>query len=148
MRQFLLAGVSVVMIAIVAAPDVSAAPLSKRYEFKGGVTLEMAVAAESGLRLDTIRFHVPTPDGERLLGVDGTVTARVAVSNTADRPFMVGLAIALYDDEGHLLGVASGGNLVTAVKPNRQQTFNLVFEGLNSEAHKAKTFQIGLEAKP
>ena len=61
---------------------------------------------------------------------------------------MVGIAIALYDDEGHLLGVASGGNRISPVRPDRQKTFHLVFEGVTAEAHKATAFQISLEAKP
>ena len=34
------------------------------------------------------------------------------------------------------------------MKPDRQKTFNLVFEAVNAEAHKATTFHISLESKP
>ena len=149
MRRLLLPGIVVALLAAaVFTPDTWSAPLSKRYQFKGGVTLEIAAAGTSGLRLDTVRFRVPAPRGGRLLPTGGPLTAEVAVSNTADQAHMVGLAIALYDDEGHLLGVASGGNRITPVRPDRQKTFNLVFDGVNAEAHKATAFQISLEAKP
>jgi len=150
MRRLLLSGILLALLgaAVWATPDAWAAPLSKRYQFKGGVTLEIAVAATSGLRLDTVRFQVPAPRGDRLLPTGGPLTAEVAVSNTAEQAHMVGLAIALYDDEGHLLAVASGGNRIMPIRPDRQQTFNLVFDGLNAEAHKATAFQISLEAKP
>ena len=78
----------------------------------------------------------------------GPLTAEVAVSNTGKQAHMVGLAIALYDDEENLLAVASGGNLLVPLRPDRQKTFHLVFDGVNAEAHKATAFQISLEAKP
>ncbi len=131
-----------------AIPNVCAAPVSKRHEFKGGVKLAMALSSTSGLRLDTVRFQVPAPRGDRLLPTGGPLTADVAVSNTAEQAHMVGLAIALYDDEGHLLAVASGGNRIAPIRPDRQKTFNLIFDGVNAEAHKATAFQISLEAKP
>ncbi len=150
MRRLVLSGILLALLgaAVWAIPNAWAAPLSKRYEFKGGVTLEMAADTTSGLRLDTVRFQVPAARGDRLMPTGGPLTAAVAVSNTAGRSHMVGLAIALYDDEGHLLAVASGGNRIAPIRPDRQKTFNLVFDGLNAEAHKATAFQISLEAKP
>ncbi len=150
MRRLLLSGILLALLGAVlwAAPNAWSAPLSKRYQFKDGVILEMAAPATSGLRLDTVRFRVPSPRGDRLLPTGGPLTAEVAVSNTAEKAHMVGLAIALFDDEGHLLAVASGGNRVAPIRPDRQQTFNLVFDGVTAEAHKATAFQISLEAKP
>ncbi len=150
MRRLFLSGIVVALLgaAIWATPEARSAPLSKRYQFKGGVTLEMAVDTTSGLRLDTVRFQVPAARGDRLMPTGGPLTAAVAVSNTAEQAHMVGLAIALYDDEGHLLGVASGGNRIAPIRPDRQKTFNLVFDGVNAEAHKATAFQISLEVKP
>ncbi len=150
MRRLLLPGILVALLgaAVWATPDSWCAPLSKRYPFQGGLTMEIAAVGVSGLRLDTVRFRVPAPRGDRLLPTGGPLTAEVAVSNTADQSHMVGLAIALYDDEGNLLGVASGGNRIWPVRPDRQQTFILVFDGVNAEAHKATAFDISLEAKP
>jgi hypothetical protein len=132
---------------ILATASAASALVSKRYEFKAGVLLEMGVSAPSGLRLDTVRFTMPAASEDRLTRTGGLLTARVAVSNTADRSIKAGLAIALFDGEGRLLAVASGGNKLAGLKPDRQQTFTLVFDGVNSEAHKATHFQISLEAK-
>ena len=55
--------------------------------------------------------------------------------------------VALFDEQGRLLGVASGGSRVNALKPSRQRTFKLVFDDVNREAYKAKTFQISIESK-
>ena len=44
--------------------------------------------------------------------------------------------------------MASGGNKLTPIKPERQRTFTLVFDGVNAVAHKATAFQISLLPKP
>ncbi len=120
--------------------------LSKRLKFQAGVTLELAENAGGGLRLDTVEFKMPATgrDG-RLTRTAGLLTAHVTVSNTGDRARVAGLAIALHDDAGRLLAVASGGNKLTSVRPGRQKTFSLVFDGVYHEAHRASSFEISLE---
>lgn len=135
----------VVLVASASAPS---ALLHKRYEFKDGVILQMSATTPSGLRLDSVRFKMPATKGDRLTRTGGLLTARVAVSNTARKPLKVGVAIALFDDKGRLLAVASGGTRLSGIKPDRQKTFTLLFEGVNAEAHKATTFDISVEAKP
>ena len=71
----------------------------------------------------------------------------MAISNTSGESRKVGLALALFDEEGRLLGVASGGSKLASIKPGRQKSFILLFDGVNSEAHRAATFQISMESK-
>lgn len=139
---------SVSVAAALAAPSIRAELVSKRYEFKTGARLAMAVEAPGGLRLDTVRFKMPSARGDRLRRTGGLPAAEVAISNTAETTIKVGVAIALFDDEGRMLAVASGGNQVVSVRPGRQKTFSLLFDGVNAEAHKATAFQISAEVKP
>ena len=129
-------------------PATSSELVSKRYEFKNDVNMALDVTTPSGLRLDTVRFKMPRAKADRLTRSAGLLSADVAVSNTTTASLKVGLGIALYDDEGRMLAVASGGNKLTPVKGQRQKTFTLLFDGVNAEAHKATTFQISLESKP
>jgi hypothetical protein len=110
------------------------------------VTLEVGADAEDGIRLDWVRFRMPDPVGDRLLRTSGSTEATVAVSNTSPSARRVAIALALFDAEGRLLGVASGGNRLLSVKPQRQQVFKLVFDGVNGQAHRAQTFQISVES--
>ena len=71
----------------------------------------------------------------------------VSLSNTADRSLKVGVAIALFDADGRLVGVASGGSRWAPIKANRQKTFRLVFDNVNHEIFDTKTFQITVETK-
>ena len=125
-----------------------AALLSKQYHFKDGVTLEVGESTADGLRLDSVRFLLPaTIDGE-YYRTGGVVRAEVALSNTTGRGLKAGIAVALFDGANRLLGVASGGSKVVAVKANRQKRYTLVFDNVNGEAHRAETFQISIESKP
>ena len=133
-------------VATAQAPGVEL--LSKRYAFKAGVALEIAEVHPAGLRLDSVTFELPALQGDRVVRTSGLVTAQVAVSNTGTEPRRVGLAIALLDADGRLLGVAGGGSKLAPIKPERQKVFSLVFDGVNTEAHRATAFQISLEPKP
>lgn len=121
--------------------------LSKRYQFKAGVVLEMSALNDSGLRLDTVMFEMPATVEGRLTVASGLLRAQVVVSNVAAEACKVGLAIALYDDQDRLLAVASGGSKLAWIKPDRSRSYNLVFEGVFAEALRATTFQISLEEK-
>jgi len=145
MRRFLPVAV---LLAFAFASSVARADfLSKRFEFKAGVVLEIGVATAEGVRLDTVRFQVPTPVQGRHERSGGLVKAEVTISNTASVPFRVGIAMALFDGEQRLLGVASGGTALIPIKPGRQKTFDLVFDDVNDRVHGATSFQISLEPK-
>ncbi len=141
--------VALACAALLLAPAIARAELlSKTYEFRDGVTLEIGVETENGVRLDSIRFELPARDGNRILRTGGLVQAEVAISNIGDAKRRIGVAIALFDGSGNLVGVASGGNRVLPLKRERQQTFKLAFDDVNGSAHRAATFQISIETEP
>ncbi len=119
---------------------------SKTYKFKEGVILQIGASAD-GLRLDNVSFRVPKAKEGRLFRTSGSVKAQVAISNEGAESRRVGIAIALFDSEGNLVGVASGGSRWLPVKPERQNTYVLVFDDVNELAHQAATFQISIETR-
>jgi len=139
--------VPAVLCALMLAAPAHGELLSKRYQFKSGVVLEMSASNQRGLRLDTVMFQMPETVEGRLTVASGLLRAQVVVSNLAAESRKVGLAIALYDDEDRLLAVASGGSKLASIKPDRARTYSLVFEGVFAEALRATTFQISLEEK-
>jgi len=130
------------------ASTTQAAILSKTYIFKADTTLDVGVEIDRGLRLDAIRFALPSTIDGKIVRTGGFATAHVAVSNTGEASRRVGIAVALYDDENRLLGVASGGVGLFPLKPDRQGTYSLTFENVNAEIPKATKFQISIEPKP
>jgi hypothetical protein len=136
------------LLGLTVAPSVLTAELlSKRYEFKDGVVLEIAVPMRSGLRLESVLFRMPPTVEGRLTRAAGLLNANVVVENTSQAALKVGLAIALFDGEDRLLAVASGGSKLASIKPAHKKTFTLEFDGVFAEANRAKTFQISLEPK-
>lgn len=134
-----------------ALPAVSAseaAMFSKTYVFKPGTTLEIGAEIEAGLRLDTIRFDLPATVDGKIVRTGGLAQARVAVSNTGEGSRKVGIAVAVYDDENRLLGVASGGIALFPLKSGRQGTYACIFENVNAEIASATKFQITIEPRP
>jgi len=132
---------------LVLAPVAGAELLSKGYEFKDAVTLEIGASTESGLRIDSVKFHIPPTAGEPGQRSGGLANAEVAVSNVGTQARKVGLALALFDEAGRLVGVASAGTSLMPLKSGRQRTYTLVFDHVNGEVHRATRFQISLESK-
>ena len=81
---------------------------SKAYAFKPNTTLEVGTEMPGGLRLDTVEFVVPADER-----VEGSVFSgpkvKVGISNLGDKSVKIGVAIAVTDADGKLVGVASGG---------------------------------------
>ncbi|HKQ59781.1 MAG TPA: hypothetical protein VJS92_00770 [Candidatus Polarisedimenticolaceae bacterium] len=142
-RTRVLALVSVLAAALLSA---QASLLSKEYVFKAGTLLEMGTVNDDGVRLDAVQFDLPK-SGFLGTGVGGTMNAHVAVTNSGQLTRRVGLGIALFDDGGNLVGVASGGTRLMAIKPGQQRFYTLDFDGLRTEAHKATKFRITLETR-
>jgi hypothetical protein len=136
--------VAAIAAALVTAAGPSAALLSKTFEFKTGTVLEVAAEIEEGLRLDTVRFDLPA-EGRGSGRAGGLPTAEVTVSNLSTVDQKVGIAIALFDAERRLVGVASGGTAVMPLRAGRQKSYTLAFQNVNGEAASASTFQISLE---
>lgn len=133
--------------ALVLAPCAGAELLSKGYEFKDNVTLEIGESTEDGLRIDTVRFHIPPTAGSPGQRTGGLANAEIAISNVGSKSRKVGVALALFDEQGRLLGVASAGTSMMPLKPGRQRTYTLVFDHVNGQVQRTTRFQFSLESK-
>jgi hypothetical protein len=128
------------------APD--AAMLSREYLFKPNVELTVDADAQdtdAAFRLRTVEFVYP--DEDRLVQFSDTVRAEVAVANLGDTSVKVGVAIALFDANGTLVGVASGGSKWLPIKPQRRSYYTLKFTDVDSRIREATQFQITVESK-
>jgi len=133
---------------LLVAPSVQADTFSKKYRFVLDKTLEMGEALGEGMRLDSVQFNLPAPSGEKILRIGGVPEAVVAISNLSQESVKVGIALAVFDEEGRLLGVASGGSAMRGIHAYRQIGYSLKFDYVNGEMTKAATFQVSVETKP
>jgi hypothetical protein len=136
-------------LALVAAVTPAGADtFSKKYRFVADKTLEIGEPVGSGMRLDSVQFLFPAASSSRFLRLGGVPEAVVAVSNMSQESVKIGVALAVYDEEGRLLGVASGGSAMRGIHAFRQVGYSLKFDFVNGEMAKAATFQVSVETKP
>lgn len=133
---------------LLSIPSADADTFSKKYRFAAGKTLEVGEPVGAGMRLDSVQFVLPAPTEGRILRIGGLPEAVVAVSNLSQESVKVGVALAVFDEEGRLLGVASGGSAMRGIHPYRQVGYSLKFDFVNGEMAKAATFQVSVETKP
>lgn len=148
MHRRVLIPLAVAIALLAAIPPARSAVFSKTYLFKPEVTLETAADVGDGLRLDAVKFHLPSSLRGGFFRTGNAVRAEVTLSNSGTESRRFGIAIALLDESGSLLGVASGGSKWLALKPDRQSTYTLVFDNVNGEAFRAQSFKIAVEPKP
>jgi hypothetical protein len=144
MRDKILIAIAFVVL-FIQIPVVNAGLVSKSYEFKPGTTLEIGASTDDGLRVDLVRFVMPSSTAVRTASEAGV---EVAISNTSEKSQRVGVAVALFDAQGRMVGVASGGTKFMPIKPGRQKSYKLVFDSVYVESPRATTFQISVESKP
>lgn len=149
MRYRLGIAIVTILAALAATAPAQAADLfSKAFKFKANTRLDVGIDLPEGLRLDSIEFGVPDAGGASPSSFMGQPKAEVAISNLGGKSIRVGIVISLTDDEGRLLGVASGGTKMFPLRTDRQMTYSLVFDDVNTEVSKATVFRVSIEAKP
>jgi hypothetical protein len=134
-------------LSLLATPAAQADTFSKKYRFVLDKTLETGETLGDGMRLDSVQFVMPATDG-KILRIGGVPEAVVAISNMSQESVKVGIAVAVFDEEGRLLGVASGGSAMRGIRALRQVGYSLKFDWVNGEMTKAATFQVSVETKP
>lgn len=147
-RSIFALGLAAALVAGAVGPASRAATLSKEYVFKPHIELQVGAEvrdADHALRLDTVQFVFPDPD--RVIRFGDAVQADVSISNLGTGAVKVGIAIAAFDADGNLLGVASGGSKWMPIKPDRRSYYSVKFADVNNRMDEAATFRITLETK-
>ena len=139
-------GMALIILAAAALPA-AGGTASGEYLFKMDVPLELKVEVEEGLIIDTIQFFTAGRGPASFFRAGDVMRAEIAVSNISEKGKMVGLAVALFDEKGKLLAVASGGNKFLPQRDERQRTYTLVFNHVNKLADTAASFKLTVETR-
>jgi hypothetical protein len=117
-----------------AAPQPAAAPEAKalgfasfKLPFRWDTTIPINGAEVDGLKVVSIFFNKREAKVWPLKGADFGTRAQVEVTNNAAKSRIPGFAVAVFDAEDRLLGVATGGTKIGTVKPGATETFDLNF---------------------
>jgi hypothetical protein len=141
-------GAGIVMAAALSlvSSDARAELFSKAYAFKPDTVLEVGSEVPGGLRLDSVEFVLPKAGSP-----SGTFTGpkvKVSISNLGTAPVKVGVAIAITDEEGKLVGVASGGTKLFPLRTDRQIVYTLPIDNVRTDLAKGTVFRISIEPAP
>ncbi len=134
--------VSAALFLFAIAAPADAGTIAKAYEFKANLPLEVGLDLGDGLVFDRITFEM-APDGPEI----ATPKARIQISNLGETPRRLGIAIALEDPEGRLVGAGSGGSKLFPLRGGRQMTYTIAFDDVNTEALAASAFRIAFEVR-
>lgn len=123
------------------------APLSfcsERFKFHWDQLLPLNVNLD-GLKVNSIFFNRRAIKSGFLKGAEFGTRAQVEVTNTATKSRNPGFAVAVFDADGKLLGVASGGTKLGTVKPDSTETFDLNFHQVFERLPRGETFVLSIE---
>lgn len=100
-----------------------------------------------GLVVKTIYFNEREPKSRFLKGRKFGYRAQLEVKNTSTKPRTPGFAVAVLDEEGRLLGAATGGTKFGAVKPGETETFDLNFYQVKQRLRRGAKFLLSVELR-
>ena len=115
---------------------------SERYPFRWDQLVQLPAEVD-GLKINSIFFNKRTLT--ILKSADFGTRAVVAVTNTANATRVPGFAVAVFDAEDRLLGVASGGPKIGGVPAGATETFDLSFHQVLERIPKADHFYLSVE---
>jgi len=99
---------------------------SKRLTYRWDALLPVDLDVD-GLKVKTVFFNRREIKSGIFKGADFGLRGQLEVTNTSSHPKVPGFAVAVFDADDRLLGVASGGTKIGTVKPGETETFDLNF---------------------
>ena len=140
------AGLVLAVALVLVASDARAELFSKAYAFKPGTALTIGAEMPGGLRLDSVEFVLQKDPNDS--GTFNGPKVKVKVSNLGKTSVTVGVAIAITDVDGRLVGVASGGTKLFPLRADREIVYTLMIDGVRAELASGTVFRISIEPTP
>ena len=119
---------------------------SRRFEFHWDRLLPLGLELD-GLKVNTIFFNTRELKSGWLKDASFGTRAQVEVTNGAKQDRIPGFAVAVFDKDGHLLGVASGGTKLGVVKAGGTETFDLNFTQVKERLPRGDHFVLSVELR-
>jgi hypothetical protein len=116
--------------------------LSERHPFAWDQVIKLDSEVD-GLRLKSIFFNKRTVS--LLKGAEFGTRAVLEVTNGASSTRVPGFAVAVFDSDDRLLGVATGGPRIGGVPAGATETFDLSFSKVNERIPRADHFYLTVE---
>ncbi|HEX6852570.1 MAG TPA: hypothetical protein VF139_14335 [Candidatus Polarisedimenticolaceae bacterium] len=119
--------------------------VSKSYEFKANKPLQVGIELGDGAKFDSIEFVLPEPQGDKPTPLFEQPKAKVTVSNLGEASVKIGIALAVVDGEGNLVGAGTGGTKLIPLRAGRQMVYSIGFDDVRQHLSTASAFRITFE---
>jgi hypothetical protein len=131
------------------APQPARAPLgfgSRRQDFNWDRLIPLNFEVD-GLKVNSVFFNNRELKSGWIKDATFGTRAQVEVTNTAKFDRIPGFAVAVFDKDGNLLGVASGGTKLGVVKAGTTETFDLNFTQVKERLPRGDHFVLSVELR-
>ncbi len=119
---------------------------SRRFDFLWDRLIPLRMDLD-GLQLNSIFFNTRELKTGWLKEATFGTRAQVEVTNTARTRRIPGFAVAVFDKDDHLLGVASGGTKLGYVEAGATETFDLNFTQVKERLPRGDHFVLSVELR-
>jgi hypothetical protein len=116
--------------------------ISQRFDFRWDQTLPLNIEVD-GLKINSVFFNKRTLG--LFKGAEFGTRAVLAATNTATGTRTPGFALAVFDAQDRLLGVASGGPKIGGISAGDTETFDMSFHQVVERIPKADHFYLAVE---
>lgn len=139
MKVALHAFVIMTLLTVLALPA-AAETGSARFRFEGNKWLKLDLEV-ARVRADVIRFEWPST----MMGVKTGYKANVKLVNNSTRQVKIGLAVVVYDKEGHPIGAGTTGTKLGTIDPGDSAQFGVDFDHVTEKLEQSEQFSVVLQ---
>lgn len=123
----------------------SADIVSKRFDWQPVSGIQKVNMESNEIVISQIRFDL----GDTIPPIRySTAKAIVRVDNNSQQDEEVGVAIAVFDEQGNMIAAGNGGNKVGELNKGDREEFTIRFAYVYRNLKDARSFLISLETKP
>lgn len=140
-RRLLTGGIAILFAAAFFSPA-GAATASKKFLLDKNKPMSLDLSAGQ-IRVEQAVFEFPSS----VMRLETADKVRITVVNESQAKVRVGLAVALFDEAGNLVGAGVGGNKGGQLAPGERAEFSVFFYYVNEQLSSASAFQITLETR-
>lgn len=119
--------------------------VSKSYEFKANKPLQVGIDLGDGVKFDSIEFVLPAKTDDGPTPLFEQPKAKVTISNLGEAAIKVGIAIAVVDAEGSLVGAGTGGTKLIPLRAGRQMVYSIGFDDVRERLATGSAFRVSFE---
>lgn len=134
----------VMLLVTLAAATASAAVVTKRFDWAPQNGVQNLDWTENGITVKQIAFDMGTVVKPTRLS---TARARVRVDNDSTVDVVPGIAIAVFDEQNHLVAAGDGGVKVGDLNKGARDEFTITFAHVFRNLDRARYFYITVETK-